>query len=72
MSQKTNKNQPQLEILDIGDAILRQENKRRYYHHKKHTLFDRNQMSISELDKLTFEISDKDFEFFYAHHLREK
>jgi|JI10StandDraft_1071094.scaffolds.fasta_scaffold480990_1 hypothetical protein len=71
MNKRNNWNQTQLEILDIGEEILHQENKRRYYHHKKNTLFDRNQLSISDLDKITFEISDKDFEFFYSHYLHD-
>jgi HJR/Mrr/RecB family endonuclease len=69
MSRFHDENQMKLDI-EIGEEIERQKIARRKKLTK--TKFDRNQLSFDDLDKITFEISCKDFEFFYAYILEKE
>ena len=64
-------NQNQLTIgIEIWEEIENQKATRRKRLTK--TVFDRNQLSFDDLDLVTFDISCKDFEFFYAYILQQE
>lgn len=71
MTQIPDKNQTQLQILDIGEAIAVQKFKReRELNAKSKRFFAKEQTSLENLIKLTYDITDKDFEYFYAEILK--
>lgn len=70
MEKRVNLNQTS---LDFGALNLELENKKegvRRRHGKKHTLFCSTQTSLNSLIKLTYDITDKDFEYLYAYIMR--
>lgn len=69
MSRIQDKNQLYLNI-EIGEEIEKQKVERRIK--LKKTKFDRNQLSFDDLDRITLEITYKDFEFFYAYILSKQ
>lgn len=59
--------------LDLWIQLELQKSKRkRFLKDTKRTYFSNNQTSLDNLIKLTYDITDKDFEYFYAHILEEQ
>ncbi len=71
MNKRNNWNQTQLDIPDIGEAIEIQKFKRKTeLKEKSKRFFAKEQTSLENLIKLTYDITDKDFEYLYAEILK--
>ncbi len=51
--------------LDLWVQLEEQKEKTRRFHKEKNTRFYHNQLSLEDLLKITYDITDKDFEYFY-------